>query len=75
MHRPLSYRRLGIRFCIRCYTETGNQWWSIDLDVEDTEALRREVMVCSRCKLMSIGEKIPKSLNDFFDSADGLQPV
>lgn len=67
MKEDLRYMQVGGRICIWCYNNRG-VIESVYLRMEDTKALRREVRGCDLCGLLAIGEKIPPSLEIFFNN-------
>jgi hypothetical protein len=69
----ITFKRLGERICTVCWNETGIAYHVLP-DMEGFRALRRDVYECERCKMMSIGEAIPRSLDMFFDANPGDIP-
>lgn len=65
MIRDLEYHRLGVRVCYSC-TIAHKINVRVDMDMEDSCVLGREVHSCPKCGEMAIGELIPPSLKKFF---------
>ena len=66
MMETLRYLRFGLRYCGTCL-RVHKIMQRTKFGMEDTKALGREVHICTRCGAMSIGEPVPKALQDFFN--------